>query len=106
MVVVFKSHLLNCEIDSNMSHFHLQQLGDRIFVKLINELNKQFKLNSPDFDDMLKYLDGKDYERVVRYRDAYNFLFKRSNYSNMNINAFLTVLEKANSYGVQVCINA
>lgn len=105
MVVVFKSYLLNCEIDSNMSCIHLQHLGDKMFKSLINELNRQFKLNSPNFDDMLAHLDEKDYEMVIKYRDAYNFLFNKINYNNMSISAFSQVLEKATSYGVEVYVD-
>lgn len=35
MTIVFKNHLLKCEINSNMSVLYLQNLGDTIYKNLI-----------------------------------------------------------------------
>lgn len=88
-----------------MSLLYLQNLGDNIYRGLIKALNKKFNLNSNTLDDMLNYLDSSDYELVVKYKDTYNFLFNKNNYSNMNIALFSKLLEKAHSYGIKVYVN-
>ncbi len=105
MNVVFRSVLLDCEIDSSMSPLFIEQLSNMVFKKLISSLNKQFKLNSIDFDEMLTYLDGDDYALVARYKDVYNFLFKSQYYSKVNMETFSNILRKANSYGIEISID-
>ncbi len=105
MIIVFKSHLLKCEINSNMSVLYLQNLGDTIYKNLIKIFNKRFNVNSTTLDGMLNYLDSNDYELVVKYKNVHNFLFHKNDYNNMSISLFLKLLEKATSYGIEVYVN-
>lgn len=101
-MIIFKSNLLGCEIDSSMSHFKLKDIANRTFVEIIGKLNLYLRLNSPSFDDMLRYVDGKDYELVVQYKNAYEFLFNQSKYDKMNVDIFSKILDKATYCGIEV----